>query len=404
MTEWFAPGRVELLGKHTDYAGGRSLLMALDRGITVRVDGADAGLVATSDAATGDVVLRDGEDLPAGHWGNYLRTVVGRLERNFGTLPPARLQVSSTLPLASGMSSSSALMIAAALALADYAGLTEHPLWQANITTPEELATYLATIENGASFRGLEGTRGVGTFGGSQDHTAIICCHEGELAQYSFRGSVPVREGSIAWDPELSLVIAVSGVTAEKTGSAQQHYNTLAELTAEICARWNRATGRSESNIGQILATSSTAEAELRALLSGESALERRFAQFVAESEQCIPAASEALRDGDLGGFGRAVARSQEGADSGLRNQVEETRFLVRDAVDRDAIAASAFGAGFGGAVWALVRTADADRFAQDWLASYGNAYPQHAARATTIITRPHGGARRLGISPLLDT
>ena len=43
---WFVPGRLEVLGKHTDYAGGRSLLAAVDRGITVTLDDADHGLTA----------------------------------------------------------------------------------------------------------------------------------------------------------------------------------------------------------------------------------------------------------------------------------------------------------------------------------------------------------------------
>lgn len=393
MTTWFAPGRIELLGKHTDYAGGRSLLVAIDRGVTVRLDDADGGLVAESDAFPGEVDLRAAEALPNGHWGNYLRTVVTRLEHNFGPLPSAKLTITSTLPLASGMSSSSALMIAAALALANHAGFTESELWRENIATQEDLATYLATIENGASFRALEGKRGVGTFGGSQDHTAIICCLPNQVSQYSFRGATPTLEDTLPWDPSLALVVAVSGVAAEKTGGAQQHYNRLAELTAEIRDRWNAATGRTDVNVGQAIHSAPGAEQQLRELLWGEPELERRYEQFVTESRQCIPTAAQALRNGDLDAFGDAVGRSQNGAEEGLQNQVEETAFLVRDAVRLGAPAASAFGAGFGGSVWALVPEAQAEAFAGEWLDSYVAAYPQVAGRATTLVTRPHGGA-----------
>lgn len=397
MTAWFAPGRVELLGKHTDYAGGRSLLLAIDRGVTVRVDDADGDLVAVSDAAEGTVSLRGEDPLPSGHWGNYLRTVVARLEHNFGPLPPSRISVTSTLPLASGMSSSSALMIATAMALAHHAGFPETGRWRENITTPEDLATYLATIENGASFGALEGKVGVGTFGGSQDHTAIICCRPNEIAQYSFQGSAPRREDSIDWDPSLSLVIAVSGVAAEKTGSARQHYNRLAELTAEITRRWNLETGRTDANIGEAVASDPEAEDRLRALLRGESELERRFEQFIMESRHCIPRAVTALRDGDLADFGRAVRLSQQGSEDGLANQIDETRFLVRDAIDRGALAASAFGAGFGGSVWALLPTAQAEAFGDEWLRSYRHAYPQYVERSDVIVATPQEGARPIG-------
>ena len=81
MTTWFAPGRIEVLGKHTDYAGGRSLLMALERGVTVRVREATAGLSARSADAPGVVDLAPtSEPLDDGHWGNYLRVTseIGR--------------------------------------------------------------------------------------------------------------------------------------------------------------------------------------------------------------------------------------------------------------------------------------------------------------------------------------
>ena len=308
-------------------------------------------------------------------------------------MPSAKLTITSTLPLASGMSSSSALMIAAALALANHAGFTESELWRENIATQEDLATYLATIENGASFRALEGKRGVGTFGGSQDHTAIICCLPNQVSQYSFRGATPTLEDTLPWDPSLALVVAVSGVAAEKTGGAQQHYNRLAELTAEIRDRWNAATGRTDVNVGQAIHSAPGAEQQLRELLRGEPELERRYEQFVTESRQCIPTAAQELRNGDLDAFGDAVGRSQKGAEEGLQNQVEETAFLVRDAVRLDAAAASAFGAGVGGSVWALVPEAQAEAFAGEWLDSYVAAYPQVAGRATTLVTRPHGGA-----------
>ena len=69
------------------------------------------------------------------------------------------------------------------------------------IATPEDLAGYLATVENGQSFGALTGDRGVGTFGGSEDHTAMLCCRAGELSQYSF---CPVRhERQVPFPPAI---------------------------------------------------------------------------------------------------------------------------------------------------------------------------------------------------------
>lgn len=74
---WFVPGRLEVLGKHTDYAGGRSLLAAVNRGVTASAEDAAVGITAVSDASPEAVSITPGADhtLPAGHWGRYLQTV-----------------------------------------------------------------------------------------------------------------------------------------------------------------------------------------------------------------------------------------------------------------------------------------------------------------------------------------
>ena len=147
---WRVPGRVEVLGKHTDYAGGNVLVCAASqavtavaRPLTVR-DAAGCGLRARSAAFPGTVSLVPGvePDLPAGHWGRYVATAWKRLRANFGALPPAELTFSSDLPLASGMSSSSALVVASALALAD---LLER-----------QIAPFLAGLASTARVNGFE--------------------------------------------------------------------------------------------------------------------------------------------------------------------------------------------------------------------------------------------------------
>ncbi len=70
-----------------------------------------------------------------------------------------------------------------------------------------------------------------------------------------------------------------------------------------------------------------------------------------------------------------------------------ETVALARLARELGAHAASAFGAGFGGSVWALVDAAGADAFREDWLAAYAARHPVAAARAEAFVTRPGPGA-----------
>lgn len=391
---WFVPGRLEVLGKHTDYAGGPSLLAAVDRGVVVDLtDGADA-IVVESAALPGRLELRPGVDpgLPAGHWGHYVQSVLDRLHLNFGELRPARLSVESDLPLASGMSSSSALVVAVALALIDHNGLRERAQWRADIDGDIDLAGYLATMENGLSFGSLEGRRGVGTFGGSEDHTAMLCCREGQLTEFTFcpieeRRTVPMPAG---W----SFVVAVSGVLAEKTGAALASYNEASQLARELVEVWNSATGRSDATLAEALDSSEDALLGLEAVSEDDDWLADRLTAFVTE-RRAIADAVVALQSGDVEAFGRAAELSHRTADQALGNQIPETNRLQSLARELGAPAASGFGAGFGGSVWALVPTVDADAFAASWLERYLAEYPGLAGAASTLVTRPGRPAHR---------
>lgn len=392
---WRVPGRIEVLGKHTDYAGGDVLVCAVDRGVdAVAIPASGDATVATSDGFPEPVSLRPGVDpgLPPGHWARYVQTVVDRLARNFGPLAGTRLAVTSDLPMASGMSSSSALLCAVALALADRHGFRDTAAWREAIGDNRlRLASYLASVENGRSFGPLAGLAGVGTLGGSEDHTAMLCGTPGELGWFGF-APVALRR-RVPWPAGWSFVVAVSGVAAEKTGAAQADYNRASQATAEALRRWNAATGRGDRTLADAVRSAPDAPARLTELLADDRYLGRRVAQFVEESEVLVPAAADAVAAGDLSRLGAVAAASQRLAQTHLGNQVPQTSGLVAAALALGAPAASAFGAGFGGSVWAAVPTADADAFAVDWLNRYTAEFPDQATAASTLVTVPSPAA-----------
>lgn len=397
--KWFVPGRLEVLGKHTDYMGGRSLLAAVDRGITATLVGVEtprARFVVSTTAVPGELFLTPEVDpgLPAGHWGNYVQAALDRLALNFGELSPARITFDSNLPLASGMSSSSALVVATALAVVDDNDLREHPAWKANIVDDLDLAGYLATIENGLTFKDLPGLRGVGTFGGSEDHTAMLCCAADTLTEFTFCPIVRRRE--VPFPADLAFVVAVSGVLAEKTGAALESYNRASLTARALVEAWNSATGSEHAVLADALDSDEDALEGLRAVAAHDPALAARLTAFVTESEVAIPRAIEALAAGDLDAFGRAADLSHRNADEALGNQIPETNRLQALARELGAHAAAGFGAGFGGSVWALVDAADADAFGERWLGRYLAEFPAVADTASTLVTRPGGPARRL--------
>jgi len=383
------PGRIEVLGKHTDYAGGRSLLVAVERGFSVAAAPRTDALVRLVDVGRGDEVILSLDPaalaVTSPHWAIYPAAVVRRLARDFNApLRGADIALTSDLPPSSGLSSSSALLVATFEALRLTNRLDERGDFSCSLPGVLDVAAYLGSVESGRPFRGFSGEAGVGTSGGSQDHTAILASEAGRVARFSF---APVRcEGSAPLPKEVTFVVAMSGVVAQKTAGAREAYNRAASLSAAILGKWRSITKRDDATLFEAVASGADAYPRLReALGAGEpdfpaAALQARLDQFVNESLVLIPTAFEALAAGDLAAFGRAVDRSQRGAESGLGNQVEETMKLPRQARGLGAHAASAFGAGFGGSVWALVSRSDAEGFKSAWEREYRRDYDHPAA------------------------
>ena len=398
VRRYFVPGRIEVLGKHTDYAGGRSLLCAAERGMYVAAaPRADARMRIADGrlAETVEFTIDAGLKARAGHWSNYPMTMARRLARNFpGPWKGVDIGLVGDLPLAAGMSSSSAVSIGYYAALADANELDRRPEYLANIHAPEDLAGYLGTVENGRTFGTLRGDTGVGLAGGSEDQTAIVCCREKELSQYAF---CPVRhERQVPLPDGWAFGVAVSGVAADKNAGAQEKYNHAARLVDDVLRVWRETMGRDDLWLADAVASAPDAADRMRRLLARTPELLDRFEQFYVESEEIVPAVGDRLARGDVEGVGPLVDRSMERAVRLLKNQIPETIALAASARTLGAAAASAFGGGFGGAVWALVRAGTADRFVERWADDYRRAFPAHAARAEFFVTGAAPAMRRL--------
>lgn len=114
----FAPGRVNLIGDHTDYTGGFVLPMAIDLGTTIRGDRGGDHVVLRSDACDGVADVPIAVSYPASampEWTRYVAGVVAELQPREGFVG----EITSTLPLGAGLSSSASLEVAVALAVGD---------------------------------------------------------------------------------------------------------------------------------------------------------------------------------------------------------------------------------------------------------------------------------------------
>jgi galactokinase len=310
----------------------------------------------------------------------------------------ADIMISSDLPRAAGVSSSSALVVGLALALSRRARLDERPEWRAAIHTPFDLGGYFGAVENGLTFGSLAGTGGVGTHGGSQDHNAIL---NGRPEQVSAFAYLPVRHLADAVLPaDWRFIVMSSGVRADKAGSVRGRYNRASLGTRALVDLW-RACGppgalSDDGTLGALVADAGrrTALFELagrgHADFTGDE-LTRRLRHFVAETTR-VDEAIEAVRAADTAAVGAIAAASQEDADRWLNNQVAETRELAALAVRHGAFASSSFGAGFGGSVWALAHREAAEDVSARWRQAYLDAAPR-AGDVEWFVTRPSPGA-----------
>ncbi len=395
---WFVPGRIEVLGKHTDYAGGRSLLCGVGRGFCVAASPRDDRILRVVDAGRGlqaQVPLDPALVPSASGWKVFVETVASRVARNFpGGLRGADVALSSDLPRASGLSSSSALVVALFAALSEASDLPSRSEYAGSIRTGEDLGGYLGALENGRGYGTLDSAHGVGTFGGSEDQTAILCSRAGEIAQYAF---CPVRrEGTVRLPEGWTFIVASSGVAADKTGAVRDRYNRLSLAAQAILDLWNRSARREDASLFAAATAFYDSPERIRNLLRviavdgfTKEYLTGRFDQFLEESTVLVPGVAAWLSREDVVPIGELVDRSQELAERCLGNQIPETVALQRSARSLGAAAASAFGGGFGGSVWALVESEQADAFRKRWGEAYATAFPDPTERSRFFATRP---------------
>jgi galactokinase len=170
------PGRVNLLGEHTDYNAGLCLPFAVGAGVTVSAERTESGVIEAHAPAYGEDDRFDTADpQPAEGWRAFVRGTVAELNAAGATVPGARLRIESDLPEGAGLSSSAALGSALCLALLAVARQPE----------PErrELARLCSRVENdwvGAQTGLLDQ---MAAFFGEPGHALLLDCRDLSVEQ-----------------------------------------------------------------------------------------------------------------------------------------------------------------------------------------------------------------------------
>jgi len=299
----------------------------------------------------------------------------------------------------SGMSGSSALMMMVYTAIAASNSLETAPEFVKNIQGPVDLSVYLACAENGQSFRDLAGDRGVGTFGGSEDHAAILNGRAGHVSLFSF--SPPELLAEVPWPDDWRMVVAFSGVRAEKTREALEKYNMASRRARDAVAVFNRLCGCSHPTLREVVDHEPKpggerwlSELDRAAAAAGDMApsLADRVRQFILEDRVHVPGAIAALKGRDLGRFGQLLSDSHRASRKDLWNIVPEIDWLMESACELGAAGASGFGAGFGGSAFAVTTADRAGALLRSWRGRYRATFPDRAAESDFFIAQPSPG------------
>jgi N-acetylgalactosamine kinase len=381
-----APGRVNLLGEHTDYNGLPVLPMAIDRSILIAGTARTDQVVrlyntATHFPARHYELSNSIQPYAEGDWGNYCKAAAQGLIRHrpADVRHGADLLIDGNIPSGAGLSSSSALVVASALALLT-ANDAEVPY--------TALARLLPIAE-----------RYVGTLSGGMDQATSLLASASHALRIDFS---PLQVRTVPLPPGYSVVVCHSLVQAEKSGTAKQAYNLrvvecrlacrvleralasrlphglgllsdlityfpgrplldfLSHLTAQVPER-----PLSLAEIAAIIGTSPERlgrDCEAVPALGDQFALVRRVRHVLSEAER-VNQAEEALHAGDAAAFGRLMDASHASCRDDYEISCDALEELVRIAKEAGALGARLTGAGFGGCTVNLVPDPDVPTF-----------------------------------------
>ena len=294
----FAPGRVNLIGEHTDYNDGLCLPFAIERGVTVTADLQDGGEVVAPELG--------GDD-------RFLRGTVAELRRAGVELPGCRLELTSDLPQGAGLASSAALCVALALALY---GVADAPP-----PRPVRLARLCSRIES--EWAGQET--------GLLDQLASLLGEEGRALRLDMR---TLEARSVELDLHGHVLATLDSGASRSL--AESGYNER----REECRR-----------ALELLGLESLRDADDAVGLPAP--LNRRVRHVITENER-VDAAVAALAAGELEGLGELLNASHASLRDDYEVSVPEVERTVEACRDAGALGARIMGGGFGGSVLAL--------------------------------------------------
>ena len=356
-----APGRLELLGNHTDYNQGLVLALAVDRYVFMAVSSRTDGVVELVSSSFPTPYKFSSQKLtrnPVAPWADYVKGVLFELGKRHAHCTGFNAAIHGTIPLGAGLSSSAALEVATALAVRQLRPYTLSPTGSAAppkradngslppLTAAEklEIAKVCGAAENGFVGVNCGLLDPISSLFGKAFHAVEIDCQNLRIEHVPLIG-------------EVTIVVCNSGVKHSLVEGAYNELRTQCEAAA-------RALG--------VKTLRSVDAPYLAANRKRLSEREHQCAYHIVGEIQRVVAGARALREGDFEQFGQYMFLSHESSRDFFHNSCAELDSLVELARAHPAcLGARLTGGGFGGSTINLVRRHQVDAFCKATTAGY---------------------------------
>ena len=366
---WRAPGRVNLIGEHTDYNDGFALPLAIEQGCTAHVAPREDGRLYVESAQQTpplDIALDDVEPERVAGWSAYVAGVVRPLRESRALTSGVTISIDSDVPVGAGLSSSAALVCSVATALDD--ALELH-------LSLDELIALTRSAENDF----------VGAPTGGMDQLASIC---------SQAGTALLCDMQTLSTQHVPMVLEMSGLALLVIDSRAAHGHADGEYgdRRAACQRAARLLG-----VGSLRAVQDNDHVTVLdrlAAAAGDEAdvLVRRVRHVLSENDRTLQVA-HLLERGRIGDIGPLLTASHASMRDDYEITVAEVDVAVSAALEAGALGARMTGGGFGGCVIALCPIGVVEGVA----GTVVDAFDRRGYNPPGIFrTAPGPGARRL--------
>jgi galactokinase len=339
----FSPGRINIIGEHTDYNDGFVFPAAIDKGIVAGIQKSEAG-VSTAYAVDMDDRIEFSLDaiapLDTEHWGNYILGVVAEIQKKGIKIDDFDIVFGGDIPGGAGLSSSAALENSVVF------GLNE----TFNLGLPREEMIYISQKAE-HNFAGVN--CGImdqyASMFGIKNHALLLDCR-----------SIEAKPFKIDFH-DYELILINTNVKHSLSDSAYNNRRSVCESISKML---------------NITALRDATEADLLTIKEKVSDEDYQKALFVVQENNRVVNAGKAMQADDLETLGKLIYESHHGLSKQYKVSCDELDFLVEQAKESGlVIGARMMGGGFGGCTINLVSKSGSKAFQESVTKAYKNKF-----------------------------